>query len=291
MNKWLKGWSKTSQALGLICVGLMTATILAAIEPNADALRIFGRWRARGQFRYTPAQAEKHSHEMHTNIQPVQQPIEEILPDPADKPQLEVEPASMAAPYVAPDHVEKYTDGQGDAEADLKAARKEFNQARKKMKEAAEKAGVEWPPKKQQQKEEVAASDNIPATTESRDPATGTATLDNISVYAVEQELVAYANSVRIKHGLAPLIVNQPLMDSARKHATWMCSNGMIHGNSNGVWNGEIIAAGQRTARDAINAWLNSPPHRAHLLGRHHRYVGLTGYTSGGQVYWCGQFK
>lgn len=303
MKKWLNGWSKTSQAIALICVGLAAATVLATVEPETDALRLFGRWRSRGGFRYTPVQAEKHSAEMHTTTQPQpvqQQPIEDITV-PVDKP-VEVDPASLdstegitvaMAPYVPADYVERYTDGQEDAEKALEDARKQLNKARKEMKKAAEKAGVEWPVKKPAQKEEVmsAASDNIPATTESREPAKGTATLDNISVYAVEQELVAYANSVRIKHGLAPLIVNQPLMDSARKHATWMCSHGMVHGNSNGVWNGEIIAAGQPTARDAINAWLNSPPHRAHLLGRHHRYVGLTGYTRGGQVYWCGQFK
>lgn len=300
MKKWLKGWSKGSQAMALICVGVVTAMVVSEVE--TDGIRLFGRWRHRvpAQNTYQPPvieyekvhgrdllNAEKASEEMHTEAPKA--PIEEI---PMDKPQLEVDPASMAVPYVAPDHVEKYTDGQGDAEADLKAARKELNQARKKMKAAAERAGVEWPVKKEQvEKVMSATSDAIPDLKESREPAQGTATLDNISVYAVEQELVAYTNALRIKHGLAPLIVDQKLMDSARKHAIWMTGNGMQHGSSNGVWNGEIIAAGQRTARDAVNAWISSPPHYGHLINRNHRYIGMTGYTRGGQVYWCGQFK
>lgn len=286
--------------LGVLCA---VALVYASLGVETDGIRLFGRWRVRHSVRLGAPAPEPQTTKLEQIGTPAEDPAMLAL---ADTPmagateELPVVEIAMAG-YVPADHVERYTDGQGDAEADLKAARKELAQARKKMKEASEKAGLPWPPKmqpnhgKEEEKplSETAASTDInPPTTESRGASPpGTATVDNISVYAVEQELVAYTNALRIRKGLAPLIVDQKLMESARAHAAWMTSNGMRHGSSNGIWRGEIIAEGQRTARDAVNAWINSPPHYYQLTNPNHRYIGMTGYTRGGQVYWCGQFK
>lgn len=44
---------------------------------------------------------------------------------------------------------------------------------------------------------------------------------------------------------------------------------------------GENIAAGQRSASDVMNSWMNSPGHRANILGQSYTHIGI-GYTNGG---------
>jgi uncharacterized protein YkwD len=113
-----------------------------------------------------------------------------------------------------------------------------------------------------------------------------------LALYDIEQELLAYTNAARIRHGLKPLMVDQAVLNSSRSHAIWMSQNGsMTHGRLNGV-SGEIIAAGQPSSESVVNAWLNSPGHRALLLSPSFRFVGMACYRRGnGQIYWCEQFK
>ena len=47
---------------------------------------------------------------------------------------------------------------------------------------------------------------------------------------------------------------------------------------------GECIAAGYTSPRSAVDAWLNSPPHRAILLGENYTEIG-SGYYSGAGTY------
>lgn len=54
---------------------------------------------------------------------------------------------------------------------------------------------------------------------------------------------------------------------------------------------GENIAAGQKTAADVMNAWLNSSGHRANILNANYTHLGV-GYYNGGQMspYWTQEF-
>ena len=55
---------------------------------------------------------------------------------------------------------------------------------------------------------------------------------------------------------------------------------------------GENIAAGQRSAEDVMKDWLNSSGHRANILNKEYRELGV-GYVTGGSygTYWVQLFK
>lgn len=55
---------------------------------------------------------------------------------------------------------------------------------------------------------------------------------------------------------------------------------------------GENIAAGQKTAQEVMNAWMNSSGHRANILNKDYEQLGV-GYIQGGNygTYWVQMFK
>jgi uncharacterized protein YkwD len=53
----------------------------------------------------------------------------------------------------------------------------------------------------------------------------------------------------------------------------------------------ENLAMGQRTSREVVRDWMNSPGHRANILNRRHRRIGVAAFiTPRGTIYWCQQF-
>ena len=54
---------------------------------------------------------------------------------------------------------------------------------------------------------------------------------------------------------------------------------------------GENIAMGQHSSAEVINAWMNSSGHRANILNRGYRRIGVAAYTTPeGTIFWCQQF-
>jgi uncharacterized protein YkwD len=54
---------------------------------------------------------------------------------------------------------------------------------------------------------------------------------------------------------------------------------------------GENVAAGPETAHDAVVVWLKSPGHRANIMGRSYRRIGVAGFIGlDGRAYWVQQF-
>ena len=51
--------------------------------------------------------------------------------------------------------------------------------------------------------------------------------------------------------------------------------NGIIYG----AWS-ENVAAGQQTPQEVVDAWMNSPPHRAAILNTEYTHVGVGYYYS-----------
>lgn len=53
----------------------------------------------------------------------------------------------------------------------------------------------------------------------------------------------------------------------------------------------ENLAAGQRTPKEVVNAWMNSPGHRANILKKEVSEIGV-GYVNGGKYghYWTQMF-
>jgi uncharacterized protein YkwD len=101
-----------------------------------------------------------------------------------------------------------------------------------------------------------------------------------------ESSLLQSMNSVRVSHGLAPLRLDVRLLRAARGHSADMMrrqyfAHGSVAGRvlaqrARGPIFGEDLAWGTGvTANWVVGRWLASPPHRAVLLRRGFRRVGV----------------
>jgi serine protease len=115
---------------------------------------------------------------------------------------------------------------------------------------------------------------------------------------AVQSNLLSLFNEERTRAGLQPVALHAALTDAALRHATEMeARNVLSHTGANGsnpgqrltragyAWRtwGEIIAMGQPTPLAVLSAWMNSPGHRAIIVGAEFREVGIA--KAG--AYWC----
>lgn len=112
----------------------------------------------------------------------------------------------------------------------------------------------------------------------------------SFAMYPVERNIIARTNAQRERFGLAPLEMDPELMRSARRHATWMTTRRSLQHTSAAV--AENIAMGQRDSQQALSSWMNSSGHRANILNRSHRRIGVAAFTTPeGTIYWCQQFR
>ena len=103
---------------------------------------------------------------------------------------------------------------------------------------------------------------------------------DTVSAY--EQEVFDLVNQIRAERGLKPFVYNETLAQVARAHSQDMIDRDFFdHTNPDGDgpddrvsaagvrWSqvAENIAAGQRTPEEVVTSWMNSPGHRANILG------------------------
>lgn len=126
------------------------------------------------------------------------------------------------------------------------------------------------------------------------------------SIKALESEVVRLVNIERSKHGLAALKENWELSRVARyKSADMAAKNYFSHTSptygspfrmmeSFGIRYssaGENIAMGQRTPQEVMNAWMNSPGHRANILSPSYTQIGV-GFAKNrnGKAYWTQMF-
>lgn len=118
---------------------------------------------------------------------------------------------------------------------------------------------------------------------------------------AIEKELIERANAERQKVKLTPLSVEPLVTLAARRHVVNMAKlNRLAHElDGQGVGDrlnhlgfgwvkcGENIARGQETPAEAIASWMNSPGHRANLLGPTYTHFGVACCESpDGVKYW-----
>ena len=109
-------------------------------------------------------------------------------------------------------------------------------------------------------------------------------------LHAVEAKVVEQTNAMRARHGLPPLAVDRRLVHSARAHTAWMTRARRLRHTSLPV--AENIAMGQQTAQEAVRSWMSSSGHRANILSRNHRRIGVSAYSSpDGTVFWTQQFE
>src|SRR5437764_7347570 len=120
------------------------------------------------------------------------------------------------------------------------------------------------------------------------------------SIKSVDTSTVCLLNAQRRAHGLPPLHVNRKLSLASRRHARSMAAHHYFaHGDfvgriravhylaGAGSWIvGENIAWGSQrlgTPAEIVKAWMDSPPHRANILSRSFRAIGI-GVSRGAPV-------
>lgn len=122
-----------------------------------------------------------------------------------------------------------------------------------------------------------------------------------MSIAAWEEEVFDLVNDIRAEHGLPAYKDDDTLADVARAHSQDMIDRSFFdHTNPDGElpWDrvsdagirwyavAENIAAGQSTPEAVVEAWMNSPGHRANILGDC-KYLGVGLAFGGGYgIYW-----
>ncbi len=123
------------------------------------------------------------------------------------------------------------------------------------------------------------------------------------SVTAYEQEVARLVNEVRRSNGLSPLTFDWELSRVARYKSQDMRDRGYFSHTSPTYGSpfammksfgisyrtaGENIAKGYATPKAVVDAWMNSPGHRANILNSSFTHIGV-GYVSSGN-YWTQMF-
>lgn len=129
-----------------------------------------------------------------------------------------------------------------------------------------------------------------------------------VRLSAFESGLLGEINAVRARHGLRPFRLSAGLTAAATQHSASMAQKGYFsHDSANGTsfWRRIASFYGYRGYRNwsvgenilwsspdidssgALRMWMESPEHRANLLDRHWREIGLGGVhvASAGGVY------
>lgn len=123
-------------------------------------------------------------------------------------------------------------------------------------------------------------------------------------VTSFEAEVVSLVNEIRVKHGLNTLIHDWQLSRVARYKSqdmndlNYFSHTSPTYGSPFNMMKsfgiayrtaGENIARGYSTPKTVVDAWMNSPGHKANILNSSYTHIGV-GYVSGGH-YWTQLFK
>ena len=125
----------------------------------------------------------------------------------------------------------------------------------------------------------------------------------NLTVINYENEVIRLVNEIRVKNGLKALKSDWELSRVARYKSQDMKDNNYFS-HTSPVYGtpftmiknfgisyksaAENIAKGQTTPQAVVNAWMNSPGHRANILNASYKKIGV-GYVADGN-YWTQMF-
>ncbi|MFD8653527.1 CAP domain-containing protein [Streptomyces mirabilis] len=152
------------------------------------------------------------------------------------------------------------------------------------------------------------ANGNKPATppgqaSKTKAPKT-TAPVDVSAVTAAETEVLKLVNDERAKVGCSPVAANSALSDLAQAFSEDMAARDFFdHTDPSGLspWDraakagitslgGENIARGQADAAAVMEAWMNSPGHRANILNCDFKTLGVGVHLGTGGPWWTQDF-
>ncbi|HTN39385.1 MAG TPA: CAP domain-containing protein [Arachidicoccus sp.] len=108
------------------------------------------------------------------------------------------------------------------------------------------------------------------------------------SAASYRKSILRYTNQFRASHGLAPVQSASVPQDLAQKHSSDMARRRVGFGHSGfqnrtdrlrraygrGIATGENVAYGNISAKEVVDIWINSRPHRKNLLGNFNK-VGI----------------
>lgn len=128
----------------------------------------------------------------------------------------------------------------------------------------------------------------------------------NTNFSSYQQQVLDLVNKERTSRGLSPLTLDSNLCDVATKKAQDMATKNYFDHTSPTYGSpfdmmsrfgvsyrtaGENIAKGQKTPEEVMNAWMNSPGHRANILNPDFTKLGLgVAKDSNGTLYWSQMF-
>ena len=116
-------------------------------------------------------------------------------------------------------------------------------------------------------------------------------------------EVVRLTNSARSQNGYAALVEDGVLSDAAAVRAREIArsfshtrpsgasfSSALSESGVSYLRAGENIASGQKSASEVVNAWMNSPGHRANILNSSYSRIGSASVNIDGTHYWVQLF-
>lgn len=112
-------------------------------------------------------------------------------------------------------------------------------------------------------------------------------------------EVVRLTNSARSQNGYAVLVEDGALSEAAAVRAREIArsfshtrpsgasfSSALSESGVSYLRAGENIASGQKSASEVVNAWMNSPGHRANILNSSYSRIGSASVNIDGTLYW-----
>ena len=135
-------------------------------------------------------------------------------------------------------------------------------------------------------------------------PSSSGSAASSASPAEMADEVIAIVNEKRAEQGLSALTKDETLMSVAATRAAELLST-FSHSRPNGescftafndagivnVYMAENIAAGQRSASEVMDSWMNSSGHKANILGADYTRIGVGCCQSGGTYYWVQEFS
>lgn len=116
-------------------------------------------------------------------------------------------------------------------------------------------------------------------------------------------EVVRLTNSARSQNGYAALVEDSALSEAAAVRAREIArsfshtrpsgasfSSALSESGVSYLRAGENIAYGQKSASEVVNAWMNSPGHRANILNSSYSRIGSASVNIDGTLYWVQLF-
>lgn len=134
-------------------------------------------------------------------------------------------------------------------------------------------------------------------------PVQGSSSVSASIQSSAASEVVRLTNSARSQNGYAALVEDGALSEAAAVRAREIArsfshtrpsgasfSSELSESGVSYLRAGENIASGQKSAFEVVNAWMNSPGHRANILNSSYSRIGSASVNIDGTLYWVQLF-